>query len=120
MTNGTDTGSRDAAHTTWCDPAECATTPPGWHESTPSTVDDAAPDISHPAITVHIVQYHTGLGPKGYDGPPFIDMTIHTPPHDETDTDDEYYTALLTPERAVALGRLLTTAGQAATRQPTT
>ena len=99
---------RNVTHTEWCDPTECDAELSGWHSSTRWTVgrDSSGMDST---ITVHV----TKLGAV----PPFVDLTAYTPALDETDTDDEEYPILLTPERAVALGHLLINAGQTATRQ---
>jgi len=108
----TDTTESDTQHTAWCDPAECATAPPGWHQSTSRSVTGHDPEGIHPGATVHAVQLGTGD-----DSHPYIDMTIHTEPGDGTDTEDQAYTVLLIPERALTLGHLLTTAARAAMRQ---
>lgn len=105
------------AHTEWCDPGECSAAGPGRHSSTTWTVGGYGPSGTDLTVTVRVAQHRTSAGPTGGDGPPFIEQTVHSPALDRTDVDDDY-TIVLNPERALAVGHLLITAGQAATRQP--
>ena len=114
MTNTIDPTSAEVAHTAWCDRTECARSEQGWHRFAPWTLGgDEHTGLEH-SITVHVTQHSSG---SGLNSPALIDMTVRIPPVDETDTEDQDYLMLLTPERALALGRLLLAAGQAATGQ---
>jgi hypothetical protein len=116
LTDTADVTEPATAHTAWCDPAECATDETGLHWSAPWTIGSNDPSDIHPSLTIHITQHRSGPGPTRDDAPPLIDVTVHTQPADDTDTEDPDYTLLLTPERAIALGHILITAGQAAMR----
>jgi hypothetical protein len=109
----TETTAPTTVHTSWCDPAECS---PTQHWSAAWILPGHDLTGMHPRVAIHVTQHRSGQHPIDKGGPPYIDMTVHTPPADETDTEDPDYTIVLTPERALALGDLLTTAAQAAMR----
>ncbi len=102
-------------HPSWCDRTECTATglPGGGLHWSPRAVLDPDPrtDIS---ATVRIGQGTPVPGHPG-SGPTLVDLTVHMPALDPTDTDADYL-ILMEGERAVLLGEMLVAAGRVAGR----
>jgi hypothetical protein len=102
-------------HPSWCDRDRCTVTDhtrSGFHRSRPASLDpDPRTDVG---VTV---QLGRGTLVPGYpdSGTILVDVTVYLPAFDPTDT-DERHTLILSGERAVALGRMLVSAGREAAR----
>ncbi len=111
----TTTGLRSGAsveHPVWCDRASCRIDDSGYHMSYPMVLAPVSGDDA--SATVRLEQ---GPSVSGYEGSGqvLVELVILLSPFDPTDTGEEHVLAL-SGDRARALGRLLLSAGQAATR----
>jgi hypothetical protein len=102
-------------HPSWCDRRYCTATgqgEPGRHWSRPYVLGpEASTDVG---VTVRISQGAEAAGQTGQAA--LIDLTMHLPAVDPDDTDDER-SLVMRGERAVALGRMLLSAGRIAGRE---
>jgi hypothetical protein len=98
-------------HPSWCDRIRCtATASSGFHWSRPAALD---PDPrTKLGVTVQLGQ-GTPVPDWPDSGVPLVDLTVQLPGFDATDTADEY-TLVLRGVHAVALGRMLISAGREA------
>ena len=96
-------------HPSWCDRRRCTAGDDGYHWSRPAVLD---PDPgTRLGVTVQIGQGVPVPGqPDG--GALVVDVTARVPAFDGTDR-AEAYTLILSGRRAVALGRMLVSAGRA-------
>jgi len=100
-----------ATHPGWCDRALCEGTEHAWHYSRPMVLGEPG----GVGTTVRNVQ----SAPKDDDsgsGVPMVEITFVMPRFDETDTDENEYTIVLTGERALAFGHQITSAARAVVR----
>ncbi len=97
-------------HPSWCDRTLCTVHRSGWHWSLPITIE---PD---PRNNIRAeIQLSRDAGEPGQpDALARIDLTVYVLPFEPDDTGEEL-TLTVTGERAVTLGRMLASAGHAAT-----
>jgi hypothetical protein len=98
-------------HPSWCDRTHCtATAKSGFHWSRLVVLDpDPRTDLG---VTVQLGQ-GTPVPDWPESGIPLIDLTVRLPAFDASDEAEEY-TLVLRGDRAVALGRMLVSAGREA------